>query len=400
MIERTTGYSEGGLASHVKELATFLSAHGHSVEIMTCKGSCLHELRGINVYYLPRINGRTQNKLVKLACGLFYTALAFFAVIRLLGKKRYDLVVVFFYWEAFLMRFIYALTGLPYSYIMAGDTDLELIEGKRASLPIQISNYMAKECREEYSYSPVVIPKGIDLSRFNIESRLDGLRKKFHLGNDRIILSVAMLSDRKDLITLVRAARIVLSRSGRETFLIVGDGPERQKIREEIRVQGVERKVRLLGSLRYQDTLLPALYGESDIFVLPTLYEGFGWVFLEAMASGLPILSTNVGSNPEVIGDVAVLVPPKRPPILADEILWLLNDKKKLFEMRQKGLQKVKKYDWNALLPEYENAFYYEISRTPLPLFKRLFTFTSNLKKDLPLLVNFYWKYYQKRRWQ
>jgi glycosyltransferase involved in cell wall biosynthesis len=394
MIERTTGYSEGGLASHVKELATFLSAHEHSVEIMTCKGSSLNELHGINVYYLPRINGLTQNKLVKLTYGLFYTVLAFFAVMRLLKKKRYDLVVVFFYWEAFLMRLIHALNGIEYAYIMAGDTQMELVEGKRASLPIQISDYMAKECREEYGYSPTVIPKGIDISRFCLGRGPDVLRKRLHSENDRIILTVAMLSDRKDLVALVKAAKIVLEKSGKETFLIVGDGPERRKIQEEIKVQGVEKKVKLLGSVAYQSPLLPALYRASDIFVLPTLYEGFGWVFLEAMSSGLPILSTDVGSNPEIIGDVGELIPPKRPDLLAEKILYLLNDKKKRIRLKNLGLKKAKDYDWHALLPKYENVFYQLAMGPPQAPFRRFLDFASTLMEDLPALV-----IHRKKRW-
>jgi len=83
---------------------------------------------------------------------------------------------------------------------------------------------------------------------------------------------------------------------------------------------------------------------------------------LEAMASGLPIITTKVGSNFEIVGDVGVLVEPKRPDMLARTILSTLNDKQMLEKMKKLGLEKAKSYSWENLMPKYE-SYYANVSK-------------------------------------
>jgi len=99
---------------------------------------------------------------------------------------------------------------------------------------------------------------------------------------------------------------------------------------------------------------LPQYYQAADLFVLPTLYEGFGIVFIEAMASGIPIVSTTARAVPEVVGDAGLLVQPRDPIALAEKILALLQNPSLIATLRERGLSRAKRYDWEGIASRYE----------------------------------------------
>jgi glycosyltransferase involved in cell wall biosynthesis len=104
------------------------------------------------------------------------------------------------------------------------------------------------------------------------------------------------------------------------------------------------RNVHLVGYL--DDELLPAVYAGAEIFVYPSIYEGFGLPVIEAMASGVPVITSGVTALPEVAGNAAVYADPFDVDSIAAGIQRLADDKALCAELSQKGLVRAAQFDW------------------------------------------------------
>jgi len=187
----------------------------------------------------------------------------------------------------------------------------------------------------------VTIHSGIDLREFT-EVKADKCKLKAQLGlpNDsKIITTVARLTGEKGYKYLIDAAQEVLCRVVNAKFLFVGDGILRDELEEEARRLHVEQDIMFLG-LRHD---VSRLLSVSDLFVLPSLYEGQGRVLVEAMAAGLPVVATKVGGVPDVVvdGETGILVPAADSRALAMAIIRILTDEDKAKRMGQAGRERV-----------------------------------------------------------
>lgn len=140
------------------------------------------------------------------------------------------------------------------------------------------------------------------------------------------VLTIARLSEEKGLSFLIQAAKRVLAVSPNVRFLIYGEGPLREALEEEIAGALLQEQVYLAGSFSRDD--LADVLGKADIFVLPSLTEGFPLSIVEAMAWGLPIVTTKVGGIPEVVQDgvTALMCPPRDAGSLGNAILSLVSN--------------------------------------------------------------------------
>jgi glycosyltransferase involved in cell wall biosynthesis len=169
-----------------------------------------------------------------------------------------------------------------------------------------------------------VIPPGIDLHRFD-RARVDpALTARFRQGASRVVGTVGRLADQKGLHVLLDAAPRLLAEDPGTRLLIVGDGPLRPSLERQARRLGVEHAVAFVG---HQVDVVPA-YSAMDVFVLPSRYEGFGIVFLEAMAIGVPVVGTRVVGSEDAVADgvTGLLVPYGDAPALAAAVTRLLSD--------------------------------------------------------------------------
>ena len=176
----------------------------------------------------------------------------------------------------------------------------------------------------------VTVYNGIEVERFHHNADREALRKQFDLPLDaRVVVTVSVLRPGKGIDVLLRAA----ARVADAHFLIVGDGPLRAEWEDVARSVGVADRVRWAGYRRDVDAILPG----CDVFVLPSLEDAFPTVLLEAMASGLPAVASNVGGIPEIVTpDVTgVLVPPADSEALAAAIGDLLHDAPRAARMRR-----------------------------------------------------------------
>ncbi len=123
--------------------------------------------------------------------------------------------------------------------------------------------------------------------------------------------------------------------------IVIGDGKQRPELEKLIEKYNLKNKVFLTGRITDAYQYLKAF----DVFILPSLKEGFPWIMLEAMAAEIPIIATNVGALPEIIenGKQGILVKPKNSQILAEKIFWLLNNEQKARNMGSQARQKVKR---------------------------------------------------------
>ena len=144
-------------------------------------------------------------------------------------------------------------------------------------------------------------------------------------------------------------------------FLIVGEGYLKNELEQLARDLGIENDVEFVGER--ED--IPQILSIMDIFVLPSALEGFSNVILEAMATGLPVVATNVGGIPELVVNkqTGILVPPDEPEELAKAIVDLLRDKNTSREMGKRGRERIEKYfGLEKMLGEYD-ALYQDLIR-------------------------------------
>lgn len=199
---------------------------------------------------------------------------------------------------------------------------------------------------------------GVDLSRFNQfddSVKIGVLPTEFE--NDCLIIgTVGRVAAVKDQQTLLKAFNILV-KSGSELsdklrLVIVGGGPLFTALEEQVHDLGLEKKVWLAGDRKD----IPALLRSMDMFVLPSLGEGISNTVLEAMATGLPVIATRVGGNPELVDDqsTGALVPVGNSEELARVLLDIVNDKDKLSAMGAAGLAKVQKqFHWDITVANY-----------------------------------------------
>ena len=186
--------------------------------------------------------------------------------------------------------------------------------------------------------------------RFGIvppEEDLERVRERFQL-HDPFVLYAGNVKPHKNLERLIDAFHLVRQR-GLPNLKLVLIGDEISKyavLRRAVHRHQLHKYVRFLGYLP-EDTLAH-MYRLASVFVFPSLYEGFGLPPLEAMASGTPVVTSNVSSLPEVAGDAALLVDPYDPSAIADGIHRVLTDDALRATMRVKGLARAHQFSWET----------------------------------------------------
>lgn len=360
-FHRWSGVHLGGTETHVRELAEHFVARGHEVSILTRQGDGLSGLeQNIRVYRVSRNPFESNHSYENSLLLYLHTALFMLKAFLYLGflywyrGQRFDVISVHFYTEAVVARLFRLLTGTPYVFVLEGYTRLEAEEAKKADLCIAISHHEVDETFRHHGYRPLYIPKGKN-PIFNPLADGGEIRNKYLGQAEKILIAVGRIESRKDYPTLVKSAKILKNMGKKYRWLIAGDGIDFQKIAGLIREEHLTEDVIMLGPVKNEE--LPAYYRASDLFVLPTTYEGFGYVYIEAMGCGLPIVSTVTGAVPEVVDGAGELVSPKHPEAFARAIVGVLEDPQKYRQFKEAALKTSGKYLWENLILEYEKAF-------------------------------------------
>lgn len=231
----------------------------------------------------------------------------------------------------------------------------------KAQKVITISDNSKKDIIEIFGVSEHkinVIPCGLD-PFFKIvknEVKLFNVKKKYHI-NNKFIFFTAQLHKRKNVITLLKAYHELKKRKKIEHNLVIagGKGDGYEDMRSYLSEHGLENNVVLCGCVPNDDLRL--LYNNADIFVYPSLYEGFGLPIIEAMACGTPVITSNVSSLPEVAGDAAILIDPLNVEELANAIDRVLSDKNLREDLINKGFKRISEFSWEKAAQKTLSVF-------------------------------------------
>lgn len=181
------------------------------------------------------------------------------------------------------------------------------------------------------------------------------------------ILYVGGLNPRKNITELIYAySKICRELPGNRQLLIFGpNGQHLDRLRLLAKSLNLEETVLFPGFVPSQD--LPLFYNGADLFVYPSLYEGFGLPPIEAMACGTPVITSNVSSLPEVVGDAAVQINPYDTLEMADAIFRVLTDEMLRESLIKKGLEHRLKYNWNKIAGEILAVYQDVVNGVPSP---------------------------------
>ena len=167
----------------------------------------------------------------------------------------------------------------------------------------------------------------------------------------RFLLFVGTIEPRKNLVRLVRAFERAAGRMGDTALVIAGPlGWRYRPILQAVQRSPARERILMPGRIAQED--LPALYSAAVAFVYPSYYEGFGLPPLEAMQCGCPVVTSNVSSLPEVVGDAALTVNPTSVEELATALERILQDDQLRLGLHERGLQRASQFSWERCAKE------------------------------------------------
>ncbi len=233
---------------------------------------------------------------------------------------------------------------------------LERLNARKAHRILVTSQYSREKAIQAHRLDPkrlTIVPEGIDLRPWQLSRARKNRRRK----RGSMILSVARQYARKDTSTLLRALPQVRESVPEVQACIVGDGPELSKLKRLCRELEIEKTVEFRGGLDSREAMLE-MYQAAEVFCLPSLQEGFGIVFLEAMAAGLPIVAVRAGAVPEILGEeeVGFLVSPSDPQELAVKLVQLLQDDELRMRLGAAGIRKVEAFEISKVSQQFATA--------------------------------------------
>ncbi|MDI9639295.1 glycosyltransferase family 1 protein [Geitlerinema splendidum] len=227
-----------------------------------------------------------------------------------------------------------------------------------------------------------VIPCGTNIERFG-SVRREAARDKLQLSpDDRVVLYVGRFDPRKGIETAVRAVSHLSSeRKAQLKLMIAGgwtpgekDGEERDRIGQLTQALGIENNVQFVGRLDH--TVLPTYYAAADVCVVPSHYEPFGLVAIEAMACGTPVIASNVGGLKFTVipEETGLLAPPKDDRAFAEAIDRILADPQWRSQLGEQARSRVEaKFSWDGVASQLGELYSDSIQQLTTEFFKHHF---------------------------
>lgn len=357
----------GGSGVMATELGLGLAEKGHEVHFITYQEPARLNVFSPNIYY----HEVSVPKYPLFEYPPYETALAS-TLVNVIKHKKLDILHVHYAIphasSAYLAQQMLKAENihLPFITTLHG-TDITLV-GKDSSyrsvvtFSINQSNAITAVSEnlklETYKFFDVhkeieVIHNFVDLERFK-KNDLTDFKKQIAPKGEKIITHVSNFRPVKRIQDVVHAFAKIQEKIPAK-LLMVGDGPDRQLAEELCRKLGTCKHTRFLGKQEKMEDI----FNISDLFILPSTYESFGLAALEAMACGVPVISTNSGGLPEINlnGNTGFLTEIGDIDTMSEKSIYLLGNDKILNEFKVNAMEHAKKFSLKDILPKYESLY-------------------------------------------
>jgi glycosyltransferase involved in cell wall biosynthesis len=287
-----------------------------------------------------------------------------------LKRGQYDIITIYGYKINILGRIIAFFAG--YKNIITAQRSIDANRKWYHSLIDKITSMFVKLYisnseaarqvlikREKINHKKIItIHNGIDVSEFEQKYDKHSILKEYQLdSNKKVISVVANLREPKGHVYLIEAVKL-LRDQGIKNFIVlfIGDGVLRSKLEEMVKKKNLQDYIIFLGSRND----IPQLLSITNIFVLPSIWEGLPGSIIEAMACKLPVIATDVGGVSELVvnNKTGFVVEPRNPQALANKIVKLLEDEHLTIEMGLNGYERVKNFfTLKMMVSKYEEVY-------------------------------------------
>lgn len=289
-----------------------------------------------------------------------------FKSIKLIKKEKIDLIHAQGFLSGILGYILKKTTKTPYiltiqsadfsvyhprlniNIIKAIYQKIEKTIFKNADFCHAVSFYLENHLKQRGAKRTITIPDGVSENKFKPDKNKITTRKELGFDAENLIVCVSRLEHKNGTHDLIKVAEYLKDLNFK--IMICGDGSDREKLEKMVEELNLKHKVFLVGDILHAD--LPKYVACGDIFVRPSLAEGFGIVFLEAMAAGLAVIATPVGGIPDFLkdGETGLFCEPGNPKDIAEKIKILIQDKPLREKLIKNGRQMVLDiYNWDKI---------------------------------------------------
>lgn len=368
----------GGMSIYVRELASEMAQLGHTVDIFTCAERNGHETviqldENVRLIHFP-----IPKETLSIKQDLFPLLPNIFSILKRFTEKeklRYNIVHSHYWLSGCLGTMIEGKWQIPHvtMFHTLGLMKISTDSGKQMAkqrvfqekkLVLQSQRIIAPTQQEKknlidfYHASPDkidIIPGGVNLDLFQIDSQKDALKDiNINLDGPRLLF-VGRFAVEKGITLLLEAMHLLHNKISLQLIIIGGDGYQdssQRDLADQAKQLHIDKQVHFVGRVDHQK--LPLYYNAVDLVVMPSLYESFGLVCLEALACGTPVVSTKVGIMPDILDGKTngTTIAETTPHSLATAIENIFPDKKSTAFNPQQVRQTVEKYSWQHVATE------------------------------------------------
>lgn len=371
-MEVENGYHVGGVERHVLYFSYELIKRGHKVSIISIKSPNHHKLSEID-----------DLEIIRISKGLhFFSSYFPIQILKIVNPNNYDIIhahtPVPFIADLAIFRNIF--TKIPFILTYHNDiikygvigkiitvgynyTFGKLLLKKSSKIIATTKSYAsASPLLKHYLKKVAIIPNGVDCKIFYPIRENSEIKKRLKIPlNKKIILFVGWLDSYKGCDYLLKSFPIIKNEIQESFLIFVGKGPLINTLKKDAQKFQISEDVLFTGYIKEQD--LPSYFNIADVFVLPSVspLEGFGIVQLEAMASGIPVVTTTIPGvcevDPDEIGSIHV--EPENIIALSQAIIQLLKSDELRKKIGDNGrIFCVEKYSYEKLVVKLEKLYY------------------------------------------